>query len=77
MDTIKHTKEGTFGSGADLGFCRGGRFSKKFQNFVFFKSTELIFRAVPKQGLVPVLVPVLRRRQNFEKTVQKKLFGKF
>ena len=40
-------------SGADLEFSRGegADFQKKIENFVdfFFRSTKLIFRALPKQ----------------------------
>ena len=46
-------------SGADLGFSRGGGgadFQKIFENFVdlFFRSTKLIFRALPKHCFVPI-----------------------
>ena len=43
--------------GADLGFSRGGGDFEKFSKFCrsFFRSTELIFRALPKHGLVRVL----------------------
>ena len=45
-------------SGADLGFSRGGAdFQKIFENFVdlFFRSTKLIFRALPKHCFAPIL----------------------
>ena len=44
-------------SGADPGFSRGGggADSQKVRKF-FFRSTELIFRVLPKLGLVSVLV---------------------
>ena len=72
------------GSGADLGFSGGGAdFQTIFDNFVdlFFRSTELIFRALPKQVLSLFLPKILRRRRTFEKQSKKAflgaLFGKF
>ena len=66
-------------------FSRGGGadFLKIVENFddFFFRSTKLIFRALPKHGFVPIWPNFLRRRQNFEKTGQKRrfwaLFGNF
>ena len=56
-------------------FSRGGGFSKNFQNFcilidLFFRSTKLIFRALPKHGLVPVLAP----QAKFWKSCPEKAF---
>ena len=71
-------------TGADLGFSRGGgggRFQKKLENFddlfFFFRSTKLIFRALPKHCCAPISAKFLRRRQIFEKTVKKAVFGHF
>ena len=43
-------------AGADLGFSRGRRIFKNFSKILstFFRSTELIFRVLPKHCLVPV-----------------------
>ena len=56
--------------GADLGFSRGrgGRdFQKNFEILadLVFRSTELFFRALPKRGLVPVLVKFLAPQAKF------------
>ena len=49
----------TLWPGADVGFSRGGGadFRKIFQNFddLFFRSTKLIFRALPKYYFAPIL----------------------
>ena len=63
-------------------FSRGGAdFKKKFENFddlFFFRSTKFIFRALPKHCFAPFLAQnFLRRRQIFEKTVKKAVFGHF
>ena len=65
--------------GADLGFSRGGGggFSKKFTTF-FFRSTKLIFRALPKHCFGPILwLNFPRGRQIFEKTVKRAVFWHF
>ena len=52
----------------DLGFSRGGGgFSKFFRNFVdlFFRSTELIFRALPTHSLVPVSAKISAPQAKF------------
>ena len=41
----------------------------------FFRSTELIFRALPKHVLVPVLVNI--SQANFKKTAKKDVFRHF
>ena len=60
----------------------GSDFQKKFESFddFFFRSTKLIFRALPKHCFAPFfcLNFLLRRRQIFEKkTVKKAVFGHF
>ena len=62
------------GGGGGGGWVR--IFKKIFENFVdlFFRSTELIFQALPERSLVPVWPNFLRRRQTFEKTVKKRHF---
>ena len=63
----------------DLGFSRGGAdFQKNFKNFVdlFFRSTNLIFRALLNHCFARFLTK-LRRRQNFEKEAKKAFFGTF
>ena len=58
-------------SGADLGFSRGGGadFQKIFQNFddlfFFFRSTKLIFRALPKHCFGPTLAKFSAPQANF------------
>ena len=58
-------------SGADLGFSRGGGadFQKIFQNFddlfFFFRSTKLIFRALPKHCFAPILAKFSAPQANF------------
>ena len=63
-------------SGADLEFS-----SKNFRKFVdlFFRSTELIFRALPKHCLVPVLAKLSAPQAKFckKKTGQKGVFRNF
>ena len=75
-----------FKSGADLGFSRGGGadFQKKIENFddlFFFRSTKLIFRALPKHCFAPVLAKFSAPQANLKKTVKKAviwpLFEKF
>ena len=55
-------------AGADLGFSRGGAdFQKKFENFddLFFRSTKLIFRALPKHCFAPILAgKFLKKKQS-------------
>ena len=58
--------------GADLGFSRGGGgadFQKIFQNFddlfFFFRSTKLIFRALPKHCFAPTLAKFSAPQLNF------------
>ena len=54
--------------GADLGFSRGGAdFQKKFENFddLFFRSTKLIFRALPKHCFAPILAIFSAPQANF------------
>ena len=64
--------------GADLGFSRGGGadFQKIFQNFhdLFFRSTKLIFRALPKHCFAPILDKFCAPQANFWKNSQKKPF---
>ena len=57
-------------SGADLGFSRGGGgFSKKnskiLTTFFFFRSTKLIFRALPKQCFPLILAKFSAPQANF------------
>ena len=57
-------------AGADLGFSRGGGadFQKIFQNFddlFFFRSTKLIFRALPKHCFAPTLAKFSAPQANF------------
>ena len=59
--------------GSRIFFSRGGGgrscFQKIFENFVdlfiFFRSTEMIFRALPKHGLVPVLAKFSAQQAKF------------
>ena len=76
---LKNSKKTNFLIGIRGGsriFSRGGGadFQKNFENFVdlfFFRSTKLIFRALL------FWLNFLRRRQIFEKTVKKAVFGHF
>ena len=45
----------------------GGGFSKKFENFddFFFRSTKLIFRALPKHCFAPILAKFSAPQANF------------
>ena len=59
-------------SGADLGFSRGGGgggadFQKKMKNFdeLFFRSSKLIFRALPKHCFAPILAKLCAPQANF------------
>ena len=65
-------------SGEDLGFSRGGVriFKKNFQKTCrhFFRSTELIFRALTKHRLVPVLAKFSAPQSNFLKKQAKNAF---
>ena len=60
---------GEGGSGVDLEFSRGGAdFQKIFQNFgdfFFFRSTKLIFRALPKHCFAPILAKFSAPQANF------------
>ena len=61
-----------FSGGGGGGVCCDLDFQQIFENFVnlFFRSTEIIFRALPKHGFNPVLAKI-------EKIVQKVLFRLF
>ena len=70
----KASKTSVSWSGADLGFSRGGGgggadFRKIFQNFddlfFFFRSTKLIFRALPKHCFAPTLAKFCAPQANF------------
>ena len=65
-------------SGADLGFSRGGGggFSKNFDDlfFFFFRSTKLIFRALPEHCFAPMLAKFSAPQANFLKNSQKSRF---
>ena len=66
-------------SGADLGFSRGGgrifkKFSKILTTFFFFRSTKLIFRALPKHCFAPILAKFSAPQANFSKNSQKSRF---
>ena len=50
----------------------GGGFSKKL-----FRSTKLIFRALPKHCFAPILAKFSAPHANFLKTVKKAVFGHF
>ena len=56
-------------------------FQKIFQNFddlFFFRSTKLIFRALPKHCFAPILAKFSAPQANFKKkTVKKAVFGHF
>ena len=56
MLKIDWLKNITLNHGSRIFSRGGGGFQKIFENFVdlFFRSTELIFRALPKHDLVPV-----------------------
>ena len=63
-------------------FSRGGGFSKKFPKFwrpfFFFRSTKLIFRALPKHCFAPILAKFSAPQANFWKNSKKKaVFGHF
>ena len=66
-------------SGADLGFSRrggGADFQKIVQNFddLFFRSTKLIFRALPKHCFARTLAKFSAPQANFWKNSQKSRF---
>ena len=65
-------------TGADLGFSRGGgRIFKKFSKILttfFFRSTKLIFRALPKHCFAPILAKFSAPQANFWKNSQKSRF---
>ena len=66
-----------FYTGADLGFSRGGgrifkKISKILTTFFFFRSTKLIFRALPKHGFVPILAKFFAPQAKFWKKQAKK-----
>ena len=57
--------------GADLGFSRGTGgggvyFQKKIEHFddLFFRSTKLIFRALPKHCFAPILAKFLKKQSK-------------
>ena len=57
------------GAEADLGFSRGGRIFKKLSKilttfFFFFRSTKLIFRALPKHCFAPILAKFLKKQSK-------------
>ena len=62
----------------DLGFSRGVvQFLKKFRNFdLFFKSTKLIFLALPNRYKDPILTKFSARQANFckKKGAKKAVF---
>ena len=70
----------SLGSGADLGFSRGGGggadFQKIFENFVdlFFGRPNSFFELSQSTVLSLFWPNFLRRRQNFEKIGQKRRF---
>ena len=53
------------------------RTAKFWRAFFFFRSTKLIFRALPSTVLPQFWLNFLRRRQIFKKTVKKAVFGHF
>ena len=58
-------------------FSRGGGFSKNFPKFwrpFFFRSTKLIFRALPKHCFAPTLAKFSAPQANFWKNSQKSRF---
>ena len=62
---------------ADLGISRGGRIFKKFSKILtifFFRSTKLIFRALPKHCFAPILAKFSAQQANFWKNSQKSRF---
>ena len=69
-----------FLDGADLGFSRGGgRIFEKISKilttfFFFFRSTKLIFRALPKHCFAPILAKFCAPQANFWKNSKKKPF---
>ena len=71
------------GAGADLGFSRGGgrifkKISKILTTFFFFRSTKLIFRALPKHCFAPILAKFSAPQANFwKKKVKKPFLGTF
>ena len=62
-------------------FSRGGGGFSKILSAFFFRSTELIFRAIPTHSLVPVLAKISAPLAKFWKNCPKNaflvLFGKF
>ena len=75
------TKNGltlVFEPGADLEFSRGGGgFSKNFPKFwrlFSFRSTKLIFRALPKHCFAPILGKFCAPQANFWKNSKKSRF---
>ena len=72
-----HKKAYLVYSGADLGFSRrGANFQKNFQNFddLFFRSTKLIFRALPKHCFAPYFGKIFGAAGKFLKKQSKKPF---
>ena len=57
-------------------FSRGMRIFKKLYR-PFFRSTKLIFRALPKHCFVPILAKFSAPQANFEKIGQKGVFRHF
>ena len=60
----------------------GANFQKKIRKFwrpffFFFRSTKLIFRALPKQCFAPILAKFSAPQANFWKNSQKSRFGHF
>ena len=53
---VGRKKDGTKCRGGSRIFSRGGGFTKKIENFddLFFRSTKLIFRALPKHCFAPI-----------------------
>ena len=64
LKTIR--RKGSY-AGADLGFSRGGGadFQKILTTFFFFRSTKLIFRALPKHCFAPILAKFSAPEANF------------
>ena len=76
MGNARNVGFGFLITGADQGFSRGGRiFKKNFENFVdlFFRSSKLISRALPKHCFVPILAK-FSAPQAKVKIGQKKAF---
>ena len=72
------------GGGSRISLGGSAEFQKIFENFVdlffFFRSTKLIFRALPKHLKDPVVAKIckfVRRRKILKKKVKKGVLGAF